>query len=98
MVELMQKLEQATAMIAAAVPHLRKHEFARLLDGGRKVRDLEKEADTIYRHAISQLFSETHTDFRETWKQKEALDHLEAAVDHCDNVADLLANLAVKHG
>lgn len=98
MVEIMEKLEKATEMIAGAVPHLRKHEFEQLIDGGRKVRVIEKEADTIYRHAISGLFSETHADFRETWKQKEALDHLEAAVDHCDNVADLLANLAVKHG
>lgn len=98
MVEIMTMLEKATAMIAAAVPHLRKHEFEQLIDGGRKVRAIEKEADGIYRHAISALFSETHTDFRETWKQKEALDHLETAVDHCDNVADLLANLAVKHG
>ena len=98
MVEIMEKLEKATGMIATAVPHLRKHEFEQLIDGGRKVRAIEKEADGIYRHAISALFSETHTDFRETWKQKEALDHLETAVDHCDNVADLLANLAVKHG
>jgi predicted phosphate transport protein (TIGR00153 family) len=98
MVQIMVKLEEATGMIAAAVPHLRKHAFEQLIDGGRKVRGIEKEADTIYRKAVSELFKQTHPDFREMWKQKEALDHLEAAVDHCDNVADLLANLAVKHG
>ena len=62
------------------------------------MRALEKEADSIYRQAISQLFSDSHPDFRDLLKQKEALDDLEAAVDYCDNVADLLANLAVKHG
>lgn len=98
MLGIMEKLVQATGMIAEAVPHLRKHEFEQLIGGGRKVRAVEKEADTIYRDAISKLFSETHPDFRELLKQKEALDHLENAVDHCDNVADLLANLAVKHG
>jgi predicted phosphate transport protein (TIGR00153 family) len=98
MVQLMEKLVQATEFIATAVPHLRTHKFEDLLGGGRKVRALEKEADTIYRSAISDLFAGTSVDFRELLKQKEALDHLEAAVDHCDNVADLLANLAVKHG
>jgi hypothetical protein len=98
MVQIMEKLEQCTGLIAGAVPRLRKHEFELLLGGSRTVRSIEKEADTIYRRAISALFAEQNGDFREFLKQKEALDRLEAAVDHCDNVADLLANLAVKHG
>lgn len=98
MVQIMEKLDEATGLIAASVPHLRKHHFEDLLTSGRKVRAIEKEADTIYRSAISALFAEKNGDFRELLKQKEALDHLEAAVDYCDNVADLLANLAVKHG
>lgn len=98
MVQLMEKLEAGTAILADEIPHLRKHEYQHLLEGGRRVRALEKEADTIYRNAISQLFSDSHPDFREMLRQKEALDDLEAAVDYCDNVADLLTNLAVKHG
>lgn len=98
MVQIMEKLEACTAVLAETVPLLRTHEYHNLLEGGRKVRALEKEADAIYRQAISQLFSESHPDFRELLRQKEALDDLEAAVDYCDNVADLLANLAVKHG
>jgi predicted phosphate transport protein (TIGR00153 family) len=98
MVQLMDKLISCTALIAEEVPRLRKHEYQLLIDGGRKVRVIEKEADAIYRQAISDLFSASHPDFRELLRQKEALDDLEAAVDYCDNVADLLANLAVKHG
>ncbi len=98
MVQLMDKLHEATELIASSVPHLRKHEYQLLIDGGRKVRTIEKEADTIYRQAISDLFSDSHPDFRDLLRQKEALDDLESAVDYCDNVADLLANLAVKHG
>jgi predicted phosphate transport protein (TIGR00153 family) len=98
MVALMQKLVAVTAMIRDMVPHLRQHRYTDLLDSGRKVRLIEKEADTIYRAAISSLFRESHSDFRKLLSQKEALDDLEHAVDHCDNVADLLANLAVKHG
>lgn len=98
MVSLMDCLERASGIIAEAMPNLRRRQFGNLMEADRKVRAIEKEADTIYRDAISALFQETHTDFREMWKQKEALDHLEGAVDHCDDVADLLANLAVKHG
>ncbi|MFT3710008.1 MAG: DUF47 family protein [Archangium sp.] len=98
MVQIMDKLEACTALIAEAVPNLRKHEYQQLVDAGRKVRVLEKEADSIYRQAISGLFSDSHPDFRELLRQKEALDDLEAAVDYCDNVADLLTNMAVKHG
>jgi uncharacterized protein Yka (UPF0111/DUF47 family) len=98
MTALMEKLEACTSVLATAVPHLRKHEYQALIDSSRSVRAIEKEADSIYRQAISQLFAETHPDFRELLRQKEALDDLESAVDHCDNVADLLANLAVKHG
>lgn len=98
MVELMTKLKQATAHIRDAVPYLRKRNFTALLIEGRKVRQVEKEADSIYRAAISGLFGAQQIDFRELLKQKEALDDLERAVDYCDNVADLLANLAVKHG
>ncbi|MEZ5962805.1 MAG: DUF47 family protein [Planctomycetota bacterium] len=98
MVELMQKLVTVTEMLRDAVPLLRKHRYEELLDGGRRVRAIEKEADSIYRAAISRLFREDHTDFRRLLAQKEALDDLEFAIDHCDNVADLLANLAIKHG
>jgi predicted phosphate transport protein (TIGR00153 family) len=98
MIELSKTLITCTQMIREAVPHLRTHKFGDLIDGGRKVRDLEKAGDTVYRNAISDLFKAPSIDFRDLLKQKEALDHLENAVDHCDNVADLLANMAVKHG
>lgn len=98
MIELSRQLIACTEMIRDTVPFLRSHRFSELIDGGRKVRELEKKADTIYRTAISELFKAPSIDFRDLLKQKEALDHLENAVDHCDNVADLLSNMAVKHG
>lgn len=98
MVDIMKALVESTRLLNEEVPRLRKHEYEKLLEGCRHIRKVEKDADTIYRAAISTLFSEQHQDFRELLKQKEALDHLENAVDYCDNVADLLSNLAVKHG
>jgi uncharacterized protein Yka (UPF0111/DUF47 family) len=98
MVELIKKLVIVTAMIRDAVPNLRMHRYAALLDSTRRVRQIEKDADAIYRAAIGALFREEHPDFRRLLSQREALDDLENAVDHCDNVADLLTNLAIKHG
>ena len=98
MKQMMTKLVAVTEIIKGAVPMLRKKRFADLLEAGRKVRQVEKEADLIYRSAITGLFVAEEIDFRELLKQKEALDDLERAVDDCDDVADLLSNLAVKHG
>ena len=98
MVQLMGKLGECTAQVRDAVPKLRAHQYESLIEFSRKVQQVEKEADTIYRAAVTKLFSEAPGDFREFLKQKEALDDLEAAIDHCDDVASLLSNLAVKHG
>jgi uncharacterized protein Yka (UPF0111/DUF47 family) len=98
MLQIMERLEVGTRLIAEAVPRLRKHEYEALIEDCRKVRAIEKEADVIYRNAIAELFARPSIDARDLIKQKEALDDLENAVDHCDDVADLLANLAVKHG
>jgi uncharacterized protein Yka (UPF0111/DUF47 family) len=98
MVQLMEKLEACTAILSQTVPLLRSHQYQNLFEGNRRLRNLEKEADAVYREAISGLFSDAQPDFRDLLKQKEALDDLERAVDYCDDVADLLANLAVKHG
>jgi uncharacterized protein len=98
MAKLMDLLVECTGAIKDAVPKLRTHEYDTLLEGSRKVRALEKEADTVYRGEVSRLFTSSEVDAKELLRQKEVLDDLERAVDYCDNVADLLSNLAVKHG
>ena len=98
MSKLMEQLVQCTAVVRDAVKRLRGHEYEKLIEDARTMRQLEKNADAIYRADISRLFSAQQIDVRDLLKQKEALDDLENAVDHCDNVADLLSNLAVKHG
>ena len=95
---LIELLVQCTATLEAAVPKLRKHAFSELMDDNRKLREIEKSADTIYRGAISRLFEDPAVDAKELLRQKEVLEDIERAIDHCDNVADLLSNLAVKHG
>lgn len=98
MMKLMDVLVAATELLKEAVPKLRGHAYAEIIEIARKIRGLEKEADTIFRAAISGLFKAPNMEAREFLKQKEVLEDIERAVDHCDNVADLLSNLSVKHG
>jgi uncharacterized protein Yka (UPF0111/DUF47 family) len=98
MVKLMNKLVECTAVLKEAVPALRAHEYPKLIDAGRALRQLEKDADTVYRDAVSKLYRAEPFDARAMFRDKEVLDDLENAVDHCERVGHLLVNLAVKHG
>jgi uncharacterized protein Yka (UPF0111/DUF47 family) len=97
MIALMDKLLVATEVLRDDLPALRRHDYQALIECGRKLRAIEKEADKVYREAVSKLFK-TETDARVILREKEVLEDLESAVDHCEHVGHLLVNLAVKHG
>jgi hypothetical protein len=107
MKELIRIIVRCTAKITEAVPKLRKHEYQEIVSVARELRKIEKEADAIYREAISVLFrDEKHggpfregaADARVLIREKTVLEDLENAVDQCDSIADTLTNLAIKHG
>jgi len=98
MTALTDKLLACTVLLKDALPHLRKHEYAALIDASRELRKIEKEADVIYREAVRGLFGDDKVDAKMLLREKQVLEDLEMAVDRCDHVADTLANLAVKHG
>ena len=98
MCEMMNLLVKATSELASALPNLRRHTYAELFAAKRRIRELEKECDRIYRDEISRLFHTPEIDAKDLLRQREILDDLENAIDRCERVADTLANLAVKHG
>lgn len=104
MKELVKILVRSTEHIGTAVPKLRKHEYTDIVATARELRKIEKEADTIYREAVSDLFrihaeeTDPGLDPRILIREKTVLEDLENAVDSCDALADTLTNLAVKHG
>jgi uncharacterized protein len=57
---------------------------------------LEKESDRAYQQAIVRLFADEH-DPIEIIKSKEMLEFLEAATDRCEDVANVLEAVVVKH-
>ena len=62
-----------------------------------EINRLENEADRIHNRAIGELF-ETETNPIMVLKWKEIFDLLEEATDACEDVANLLENVIVKHG
>ena len=68
-----------------------------VLERAIEINRLENEADRIHKNAISQLFDE-ETNPIVILKWKELYDVLEEATDACEDVANLLENVVVKHG
>jgi predicted phosphate transport protein (TIGR00153 family) len=61
-----------------------------------EINRLENEADRIHMRAVGQLFDEERDPIA-VMKWKEILDLLEDATDRCEDVANLLENVVVKH-
>ena len=98
MVGLIDKLVECTEVLKGALPHLRAHDYAALIEASRQVRKLEKDGDTVFRSAMSALFKDSAIDAKQLLREREVLDHLENSIDYCQHVGSTLANLAIKHG
>lgn len=61
-----------------------------------EVHRLENDGDDIYHAAIAELFHE-ETDPLTVLKWKEIYEKLEAAVDRCENVANIIESVIIKH-
>ena len=68
-----------------------------MLEIASRVNALEREADHVHQDAIVELFDQ-ETDPIAVIKWKEIFDFLEAATDRCEDVANLLEGIVVKHG
>jgi predicted phosphate transport protein (TIGR00153 family) len=67
-----------------------------VLEIAAKVKQLEHEADRVHQDAIVELFDQERDPIA-VIKWKEILDFLEAATDRCEDVANLLEGVVVKH-
>jgi len=62
-----------------------------------EINRLENEADRIHQQAVSRLFDEERDPIL-VMKWKETLDFLEDATDRCEDVANVIEGVMVKHG
>ncbi|MBL8742102.1 MAG: DUF47 family protein [Myxococcales bacterium] len=96
--KLMALLEKTTGKLAEMLPFLRKQDWNTIREGTRAMKVLEKEGDEIYRETMRRLFADESMSARALIREKEVVEILEDAIDTCEDVAEYLTNLAVKHG
>ena len=61
-----------------------------------EINRLENLADRVYRSAIAELFDDS-PDMADVIKWREIYAHMESATDRCEDVADVLEGVAIKH-
>ena len=97
MLELAKILLSASQEIYLLMTQIRKLKNANeLVDRCRDIKRYEHEGDKIYRTAIAELF-ETDNAIK-IIKLKEIYETLEGALDRCQEVADIVEDIALKYG
>jgi predicted phosphate transport protein (TIGR00153 family) len=88
---------QITKEVEIVMPSLRKHNanLEKILNSCVEINRLENVADTIYRTALTELFEDT--DIADIIKWREIYEHMESATDMCEDVANVLESVALKH-
>jgi len=93
--ELAQIITASTHQVRLALDALEQHKG--LITHAVEINRLENEADRVHQQAVSRLFEDEH-DPLVVIKWKETLDFLEDATDRCEDVANVLEGVMVKHG
>jgi predicted phosphate transport protein (TIGR00153 family) len=93
---LAKSLRENTIVVHRAMQELRRKKYAAALESCIEINRLENEADRIFRETIAELFTR-ETDPILIIKWKEVLEHLELATDKCEDVANTIESVVLKH-
>jgi predicted phosphate transport protein (TIGR00153 family) len=95
--ELADIIVQAATEVERSMPHLRcRAELKQAYERCVEINRLENMADTVFRAAMAELFDDT-TDIADVIKWREIYEHMESATDRCEDVANVLEGVALKH-
>ncbi len=95
--ELADIIVQAAIEVERAMPRLRhRAELKQIPRYCVEINRLENMADRVFRSAMAELFDDT-VDITEVIKWREIYEHMESATDRCEDVADVLEGVALKH-
>ena len=96
--ELADIIVQAAAEVERAIPQLRhRTQLKQILPRCVEINRLENAADRVFRSALAELFDNA-TDTSYIIKWREIYEYMESATDRCEDVADVLEGVALKHG
>ena len=95
--ELSDVIVQASIEIEQVMPKLRhRAELKQVLERCVEINRLENVADRIFRAAMSELFDDD-IDIAQVIKWREIYEYMETATDRCEDVANVLEGVALKH-
>jgi hypothetical protein len=95
--ELADIIVQATAEVERAMPELRHRAGLRQIPTRCvEINRLENMADRVFRSAMGELFNDS-SDMAQVIKWREVYEHMESATDRCEDVANVLEGVALKH-
>ncbi len=87
-------LVRATEAIEWAVTSMKQPKIVEARS--REIKKLEEEGDALYNQAVGELFKGS-PDALEVMKWKELYDTMERALDQCEDVANVLESISIKH-
>ena len=93
--ELARIISGCTTEVRLALEALEQHKG--LMTHAVEINRLENEADRMHQQAVTKLFDEERDPIA-VMKWKETLDFLEDATDRCEDVANVIEGVVVKHG
>ena len=95
--ELADIIIQAATEVESAMPHLRRRsQLKQVLERCVEINRLENMADRVFRSAMAELFTDS-PDIASVIKWREIYEHMESATDRCEDVANVLEGVALKH-
>jgi predicted phosphate transport protein (TIGR00153 family) len=96
MIELAKLIHMSTSEIEGAVKGIRSIKDPRYIEERCiEVNRLENLADDVLAHAVTDLFKTN--DAITIIKLKDIYEHLETATDYCEDVANVLSDIAIRH-
>ncbi len=94
--ELADILVRVTSETSKAIPRLRRRsELSHMREHCIEINRLENEADDVRRSALAELFRD-RVELVEVIKWQEIYEHMENAVDSCEDIADILEGVMIK--
>jgi len=95
--ELADIIVKAATEVERVMPRLRRRsELKQIPEYCVEINRLENMADRVFRSAMAELFDDT-TDIAQIIKWREIYEHMESATDRCEDVANVLEGVALKH-
>lgn len=95
-VDLCKTLRETTEFIIKAIGCLKGKKYSYIQEYCIEINRLENRADRIFREALVKLFNDIKDPIL-VIKWKEVYEHLEDATDTCEDVANILESIVLKH-